>query len=178
MSHLVLIAILLIGLFGITGLYHIFDARPTHAEAKMVTIVIEQGASLGEIASQLEAAGVISSAPAFTLATGLLKRTRSIYPGQYMLETGMSNTEAIDALSHAKAVEITVTIPEGLRSDEIIGLLSRKLDLDSLKMTALLTDSSLLAIVGPEFSHLEGTLFRKRIDSLNPVQNIWSCSAW
>jgi len=152
-------AVFIFGLVLITGLYHIFDARPVDPISDPVEIIIEEGASLSQIASQLHAADVIRSPGAFTVAARLLNRTRSIYPGAYTLERGMTNTEAIQALSHARAVEITVTIPEGLRSDEIVGLLSRKLDLDSLKLTRLLTDSSLLALAGDGFTHLEGTLF-------------------
>ena len=158
-KQLLLSVVLAIGLIGITSLYHIFDARPVKAVHEPIQIIIQEGATLTKIASQLEDAGVVRSSRGFTLAAKLLNRTRSIYPGVYTLERGMSNTEAIDALSHAKAVEISVTIPEGLRSDEIVGLLSRELSLDSLQLTKLLTDSTLLAIAGAGFTHLEGTLF-------------------
>jgi len=125
----------------------------------VVHIIIDEGSSLASIAHQLYETDIISSPESFKLAARLLRRTRAIYPGSYMIQKGLSNSEAIEALAHAKAIEISVTIPEGLRSDEIIGLLSRKLNLDSLEMIDLLTDSTLLHIAGPGFTHLEGTLF-------------------
>lgn len=155
----VLAAVLFIGLIGITSLYEIFDARPVYSESQIVEVYIEKGASLSQIADQLYEIDVIRSPRTFKIAAHLLNRTRSIYPGTYTIQTGLSNSEAIRALEHAKAREINITIPEGLRSDEIIGMLSRTLDLDSLKMTTLLTDSSLLALAGPGFKHLEGALF-------------------
>lgn len=154
-----LTALILLCLTGITGLYIVFDSRAPGTESGEVEIIIREGSSLGVIAQQLYDAGVISSPESFKIAARLLERTRAIYPGAYTIDKGLTNTEAIEALAHAKAVEITVTIPEGLRSDEIVGLLSRKLKLDSLKMSELLTDSSLLAIAGEGFTHLEGTLF-------------------
>ncbi len=152
-------SLIILLLLTITGLYLVFDARNPQAQTGSVEIVIKQGASLSSIAQLLESNGVIQSAASFKTAAHLLKKTRSIYPGSYTIDRNLSNTEALEALAHAKAVEVSVTIPEGLRSDEIIGLLSRRLNLDSLKMSALLTDTTLLRIAGNGFTHLEGTLF-------------------
>ena len=154
-----LIGLIILTLLGITGLYLVFDSKQTPALDESVDITIRDGSSLSLIADQLFEAGVIGSPGSFKIAARLLQRTRAIYPGSYTIKKGLSNSEAIEALAHARAVEISVTIPEGLRSDEIVGLLSRKLNLDSLKMMNLLTDSSLLNLAGPGFSHLEGTLF-------------------
>ena len=154
-----LTALIILSLAGITSLYIIFDSRPGKTDNELAQILIRDGSSLSSIAQQLYEADIISSPESFKVAAKLLNRTRAIYPGAYSIQKGLSNTEAIEALAHAKAIEITVTIPEGLRSDEIIGLLSRQLNLDSLKMMDLLTDSTLLSIAGHGFSHLEGTLF-------------------
>ncbi len=151
--------LIILTLLGITTLYIIFDARPAKGNVEASEIIIREGSSLSLIANQLHDAGIISSPAAFKMAARLLQRTRSIYPGSYVVATGLSNSQVIAALAHARAVEINITIPEGLRSDEIIGLLSQRLKLDSLKMVTLLTDSTLLTIAGAGFSHLEGTLF-------------------
>jgi len=155
----VLTTLILLCLAGITSLYMVFDARGPDPGKGTADIIIRDGSSLNTIAKQLYDSQIIRSPQSFKLAARLMNRTRAIYPGAYTLERGMSNTEAIEALAHAKAIEITITIPEGLRSDEIVGLLSQTLGLDSLKMSQLLTDSSLLALAGEGFSHLEGTLF-------------------
>jgi len=155
----VLTALIVLSLAGITTLYIVFDSRAPGSDPEVAKIIIRDGSSLSTIAQQLYDAGIISSPQSFKIAARLLGRTRAIYPGAYAIQKGLTNTEAIEALAHAKAIEITITIPEGLRSDEIIGLLSRKLKLDSLEMAGLLTDSSLLALAGKGFTHLEGTLF-------------------
>ncbi len=152
-------SLILLCLAGISSLYIVFDSRVASSDKKPTQIIVRDGSSLSSIAQQLYDTGVISSPTLFKVAARLLNRTRAIYPGAYSIQKGLTNTEAIAALAHAKAVEITVTIPEGLRSDEIIGLLSRKLNLDSLKMSELLTDSTLLRMAGDGFTHLEGTLF-------------------
>ncbi len=155
----VLTILIILSLTAVTILYLVFDSRPVSSKGQSVDIVISEGSSLSTIADQLFDAGIISSAESFKAAAKLMQKTRAFYPGAYSIKQGLSNTEAIEALAHARAIEITVTIPEGLRSDEIIGLLSKALNLDSLKMSGLLTDSSLLAIAGSGFKHLEGTLF-------------------
>ncbi|MBT3575078.1 MAG: endolytic transglycosylase MltG [Candidatus Marinimicrobia bacterium] len=154
-----LTALIILCLAGITSLYLVFDSRPDKSDDELAHIVIRDGSSLSSIAQQLYEADIISSPESFKVAAKLLNRTRAIYPGAYSIPKGLTNTEAIEALAHAKAIEVTVTIPEGLRSDEIIGILSRQLNLDSLKMMSLLTDSTLLSIAGDGFTHLEGTLF-------------------
>ncbi len=151
--------LIILSLVGIVSLYIVFDSRPPEPDVQEIEIVILEGSSLSQIANQLSEANIISSAQSFKMAARLLKRTRAIYPGAYVMKTGLTNTEAIEALAHAKAVEVSVTIPEGLRSDEIIGILSRELSLDSLAMSKLLTDSTLLSLAGEGFTHLEGTLF-------------------
>ena len=140
-------------------MYFVFDARSPQSPEGIAEIVIKEGASLSTIAELLFNEGVINSPVAFKTATRLLKKSRAIYPGVYSIPRNLSNSEALEALAHAKAIEIAITIPEGLRSDEIIGLLASRLKLDSLKMTDLMTDSSLLALAGIGFVHLEGTLF-------------------
>lgn len=141
------------------SLYYVFDARPVLSEAGRVEVHIPEGASLSSIAATLYDKGVIRSPGAFRIAAKLMRRTRAFYPGNYTLRRGLSTVEAIRDLAHAKAAEITITIPEGLRSDEIVSLLCQKLSLDSLTMTALLTDSVLCALAGEEYRHLEGTLY-------------------
>lgn len=157
--RLSLILINIVFLIGITTLYVIFDSRPLQGDGREVEIVISEGASLSTIAEQLYNEGVVRSPGTFKIAAHLLRKTRAIYPGMYSIKTHLTNSEAIAALAHARAIEVKITIPEGLRSDEIISLLCQKLSLDSLKMTSLLSDSRLLAIAGQGFKHLEGTLY-------------------
>lgn len=146
-------------IWGLTGLHLVFDAKDLQTNGDLVRIEIPEGASLSEIAMLLRVENIIQDEFRFKAAARLLKRTRSIYPGYYDLPRSLSNSEALDYLSNARAREISVTIPEGLRSDEIISILSRELDLDSLEMNSLLQDVDLLMIAGDEFIHLEGTLF-------------------
>lgn len=143
----------------ITGLHLVFDAHATRQSEEYIQIEILEGATLSQIADQLHRLEIIEDPLRFKLAARLLRRTRSIYPGYYQVPRYLSNSEALDHLSNARAKEVQITLPEGLRSDEIIGILSTKLQLDSLVLTDLLSDIDLLMLAGHDFIHLEGTLF-------------------
>ena len=146
-------------IWGITGLHLIFDAHAPSGNASIVRIIVAEGESLSQIATTLRQNRIIEDELRFKLAARLLRRTRSIYPGYYDIPQAISNSEALEYLSNAKAREVTVTFPEGLRTDEIIHQLSTTLELDSLLMIELLKDPELLLIADHVFIHLEGTLF-------------------
>ena len=79
--------------------------------------------------------------------------------GRYVLNQGLSNVGILREMESTNMEDVIVTIPEGLRSDEIISMLCRKIDVDSLELVQLLEDSVLLNPFGKSLHHLEGTLF-------------------
>ena len=91
-----------------------------------VTIQIQEGWFLADIANHLHQEGVIASAKAFTNASeddgdsGL-----SIQPGTYIMQEEMSAAAALDFLTDpANRMLNAVTIPEGYRSMEVYAKLS------------------------------------------------------
>ncbi|MGI5289317.1 endolytic transglycosylase MltG [Nonomuraea polychroma] len=86
-----------------------------------VTVRIAPGSSAGAIGSTLEEAGVVASTQSFIRATqdrGVADRLR---PGHYRLRKGMAASAALDLLlSPASRVVRRVTIPEGLRTSEVL----------------------------------------------------------
>ena len=108
--RLTLTFFIVLTLVGITSLYLIFDYRPLTAEQGTVDLVIQDGATLTAISEQLFDAGIIGSPTTFKIAAQLLRKNRAIYPGAYSLDQRSTNTEAIEALAHAKAIEIKITI--------------------------------------------------------------------
>jgi len=124
-----------------------------------VRVTIPQGATLGQITDSLYATGIIYNRTSFKMAAWLTGKTRRLYPGTYELSPHLSNKTLLYELSTIHLQEVEVTIPEGLRSDEVISILANKLDLDSLELSSLLVDSSLLAKANYGFISLEGTLF-------------------
>jgi UPF0755 protein len=85
-----------------------------------VSVVIPQGASLGEIADLLESKGVVSSSSFFQLRARLAGRSGNLKPGHYTLARDMSFSAALDRLEQGLPPDIVqIAIPEGLSRAEV-----------------------------------------------------------
>jgi len=100
-----------------------------------VTVVIPQGASLGEIADQLERDGVVSSSSFFQLRARLAGRSGDLKPGRYTLARDMSYVAVLDSLEQGLPPDVLqITIPEG-RSRREVAPLVRRLDGNYIRAT-------------------------------------------
>jgi len=91
-------------------------------------INIPSGASSKKIAHTLETQGIISSAPIFAWLTRLSGEASQLKPGLYHFEGKMSMVDVSKKLIKGDILQFKVTIPEGLRTDEMLMLLSNKTD--------------------------------------------------
>ena len=102
--------------------------QPLHGdgEGTRVELTIPQGATLGEIANQLEENGVIRSAGFFELRARLAGRSGELRPGRYELQQDLSYLAALDALEQGVPPNVVqVTVPEGRSRREIAPLVKR-----------------------------------------------------
>jgi UPF0755 protein len=112
---LALIALAAIGL----ALYAINKTfQPFHGDGSgAVRLKVPSGADAGQIGDLLEEHGVVDSSRFFVLNATITGRRSGLRPGSYTLRKGMTNGEAIAALTKgpkAKVVKTTnITIPEG-----------------------------------------------------------------
>ncbi|MDX8381351.1 MAG: endolytic transglycosylase MltG [Ghiorsea sp.] len=89
-------------------------------------INIPAGASSKKIAHTLENKGIISSAPIFTWLTRLTGEASKLKPGLYHFEGKMNMVDVSEKLTKGEILQFKITIPEGLRTDEMLTLLSNK----------------------------------------------------
>jgi len=89
-------------------------------------IDIPAGASSKKIAHTLEHNGIISSARIFTWLTRLTGEASKLKPGLYHFEGKMNMLEISYKLTKGEILQFKITIPEGLRTDEMLILLSNK----------------------------------------------------
>jgi UPF0755 protein len=92
--------------------------QPFHGDADgPVRVKIPTGADAGQIGDILAAKGVVDNSRFFVLNATVTGRRGGMRPGNYTLQKGMSNGDAIDALSKGPKVKVVpttnVTIPEG-----------------------------------------------------------------
>jgi UPF0755 protein len=83
-------------------------------------VVIPQGASLGDIAEQLEREGVVDSSTFFALRARIAGRSGDLKPGPYSFQSGMVYTDVLDTLEQGVPPNVVmVSIPEGRSRAEI-----------------------------------------------------------
>jgi len=91
-----------------------------------VRVVIPEGATLGEIAEQLEQRGVIESASFFELRARLAGRGGELKPGPYDLKADMSYVAVLDRLEEGVPPNVVVvTVPEGQSRAEVARIVKR-----------------------------------------------------
>jgi UPF0755 protein len=116
-----IVALALAGIFGFTMLEREVTAKGPLQDDKVVLIPRNTGTS--EIAGILKGEGVIEQSWLFE-AYALINRQRGhLKAGEFQFKAGTSIQEAIDTLVQGKAILHSVTVPEGLTSDQIVARL-------------------------------------------------------
>ena len=87
------------------------------------TVFIVKGTDTPEIISQLEREGVIDSSTAMQIALVIEGKRSNLKAGEYLFRRNASMREVIDTLVGGKQILHSVTIPEGLTSEQIVARL-------------------------------------------------------
>ncbi len=102
---------------------------PAAKSGDMTTVELRRGASLPEIASTLERAGVVRSSAIFIAAAQATGAARQMKAGEYEFPTKASMARILDDIRHGRIVKHQVTIAEGLTSEMVVDILAKKSDL-------------------------------------------------
>lgn len=126
----IFILISLLALILISGyLFYREGTLPVNKKSKSTVIfVIEKGENLNSIINNLSKADLIRSRLIFYLIIKQLGIERDIQAGDFRLSKAMNAFELADELQHG-TIDVWITIPEGLRKEEIASILSEKFDL-------------------------------------------------
>jgi len=128
------------------------------AEARDVSI--PPGSSPRTVATLLARAGVVSDAGLFYRFLRRGELGPKLRAGEYEFVGPVSPTQVADKLISGQQKTYRVTLPEGLRLDEVLQLLTRsELHLDEGKLLALAGDPAWVRRQGVPADRLEGFLF-------------------
>lgn len=127
--------------------------------AGQARVVVPRGASLRVAADSLERAGVIRNATVFRFYAKLRDRDRSIRAGTYVFDRGVSWGEVLADLQGGKALERSITVPEGWALSQIMPQLARVLTVPADSVQAAVRDTALLRALDIPTATLEGYLF-------------------
>ena len=99
---------------------------PTPSGTDAVSVEVAAGESAGDISRRLEETGVIESARLFRILVALMGVENEMVAGRYGFDRGMPTLQVIGRLRLGITMPLTVTVPEGLRSEEVALLMERE----------------------------------------------------
>ncbi|EFK07853.1 conserved hypothetical protein, YceG family, partial [delta proteobacterium NaphS2] len=132
---------------------------PVDKKGESRNFEVREGATLNQVAADLQKAGLIRSKTLFRLAGRFMENDHMIKTGEYRLSTTMSPLKILEILEKGQVITLSVTIPEGFNLDQIAQLLAQKELTDRDSFMALARDKSLAARLGFSGSTLEGYLY-------------------
>jgi UPF0755 protein len=134
-----------------------------------VTVQIQSGDSITEIAYRLLNAGVIKGTKAFVqVADQDAVKSQGIQPGFYQMHRQMSATSAYALLFNPSSrANTTIIIPEGYRMSETFAALSKKTGIPLKNFEAVAAHPTGVDLPSYAHGHLEGYLYPTRYN-LNP----------
>jgi UPF0755 protein len=143
MSGLFTTALVLAGVIGIGVMVLGEQARAPGPLPTDKVVIIPKESGLGEITALLEREGVINHPWAFrisALTSGLWTRLKA---GEYLFKANVSVREVLEVIEQGKAVLHSITIPEGLTSEQIVARLMEN-DILTGEVTQLPREGTLL----------------------------------
>lgn len=112
-----IIAVMVVSLFG----------QPISNDTTKVEFLVTPGQGIDQIADALSQAKLIRSRTVFKLTVFRLNIAKKIQAGYFFLSPSQSAAEIAQSLTKASTKQAWVTIPEGLRREEIANLIIDKL---------------------------------------------------
>jgi len=98
---------------------------PAAKSGEATTVLLRKGASLPEIANDLQRAGVVRSAPVFVTAAQVTGAARALKAGEYRIASRASMARILADIRAGDVVRHFITIPEGMTSEMAAEVLSR-----------------------------------------------------
>ena len=125
-----------------------------------VVVQVTSGDTPTSLGPKLAQLGVVASSRAFVLAAEHSSNPAGLLPGFYGMHEHMQASLAYALLINPKnLVQVTVTIPEGLRLSQIVNLLGAKSGIAATAYTAALKDPAALGLPAYANGKAEGYLF-------------------
>lgn len=140
MKKLLVLPLLLLLAIGssITWLY--FNIQPVSRNKEFSNFLITKGSSASAIGNKLQSAGLIKSGLAFRIYLQFTGQAKRIQTGEFRLSPSFNLFQVVDQLSRGP-IEIWVTVPEGLRREEIAARFASNLDRDQAFVNEFLASS-------------------------------------
>jgi UPF0755 protein len=109
------------------GIYFFFEvgARPSN-NADLVRFTIKPGENFNDVTQSLYDTKLVRNTVVFRLRARMLDAEQRLQAGDFFLRRNMTIDEILETITNARLVERRVTVPEGLRLEQIAQLLKEK----------------------------------------------------
>jgi UPF0755 protein len=144
MKKLLFLPLLIVLAVTTTVVWFYINAQPVSSSKTFTNFIIAKGSSASQVGNKLENAGLIKNALAFKIYIQFTGQSGSLQSGEFKLSPSFSLFQNITAL-FSGPVELWVTIPEGLRREEVAAKFAVALGKDTV-----FTDEFLQASKGKE----------------------------
>lgn len=124
-----------------------------------VVVEIEAGQPAKVAAARLQHAGVIRSALLFRVLMRLRRAEEEIRAGEYAFSGEVTPSQVLDRLMRGDVVRHRLTVPEGLRADEVADLAENAGFGTAREFLSAASDPSLVRDIDSKAESLEGYLF-------------------
>jgi len=130
MKKLLLIPLILVLAGAVATIWFYLNVQAPGTNRDFKNFLIEKGTSASQIGTNLGKAGFIKSSLVFKIYVRVNGTAGKIFAGEYRLRNSMSLFEIVTQLTRGP-LELWVTIPEGLRREEIASRFTAGLDRNS-----------------------------------------------
>ncbi len=146
--YAVLILGLIAGCVAYWGYGSIFDPNTSFSENEY-ELKIQQESSYKNVYKKLEASQILDNIESFDRVAGWMKYKKDVVPsGRYLIKKGWNNREIIGLLRSGNQKPVTVTFNNVRSMDQLAGLITKDLEVDSADLAQYFTQSDLLANLG------------------------------
>lgn len=140
MKKLIFLPLFLILATALSVVWFYQNIKPPSDNKEYKDFLITKGSSASQIGAKLESAGFIKSALAFKIYIQFSGKASRMQTGEFRLSPSFSLFQTVEQLMRGPT-EIWVTIPEGLRREEIAQRFAKGLDKNSLFVSDFLEAS-------------------------------------
>jgi len=147
----------IVGAILLSGLLFFPATVTRHFE--MREVIIPKGASIEEISKLLEQKELVTNPRLFVLAARVLGYDRGLKAGRFSIPVGSSIYRILRQLARGMSSQDMVTIPEGLRADQIAQQLHERAKIDPIGFMTLAGDSAFARSLGIPADRVEGYLY-------------------
>ena len=147
---LVLIAIIGGGIWAYDKYRKIYQPNISLGASKTAYFYIPTGSTSGDVSQLLYQKGYVINRSSFEWLAEKKNYKNHIYPGKYLLKSGMSNNELIDLLRSGEQEPVKVIFNLVRSREQLASKVSKQIEADSLSMIRLLQDANYLKKYGME----------------------------